>query len=94
MGGENADTDTDTDRVAVTADGDWTGDVDAEEGVVVNWFVGEGGAVEAGDTLCEIQVEKVSIDIVAPVDGTLDEIVHDEDGEFTIGGTLAWIDPG
>ncbi|MFC7007344.1 lipoyl domain-containing protein [Halalkalicoccus salilacus] len=83
-----------TDRVAITAGGDWTDDVDAEEGVVVNWFVGEGSAVDDGDTLCEIQIEKVSIDMEAPIDGTLDEIVHDEDDEFTIGETLAWIEPG
>lgn len=84
----------DTDRVAVTADGDWTSDVDEDEGVVVNWFAGEGGSVDAGDALCEIQVEKVSIDILAPTDGTLTEIVLDEDDEFTIGDTLAWIEPG
>ncbi|WP_336344202.1 lipoyl domain-containing protein [Halalkalicoccus ordinarius] len=83
-----------TDRVAIAADGDWTADVDAEEGVVVNWFVGEGSAVEEGDSLCEIQVEKVSVDMEAPTDGTLDEIAHDEGDEFTIGDTLAWIEPG
>lgn len=83
-----------TDRVAITADGDWAADVDAEEGIVVNWFAGEGSAVDDGDTLCEIQIEKVSIDVQAPVDGTLDEIVHDEDDEFTVGDTLAWIEPG
>lgn len=84
----------DTDQVAVTADGDWTNDVDENEGVVVNWFAGEGSAVDAGDVLCEIQVEKVSIDIPAPTDGTLTDVVLDEDDEFTIGDTLAWIEPG
>ena len=84
----------DTDRVAITADGDWTADVDAEEGVVVNWFAGEGSIIDEGDSLCEIQVEKVSIDMEAPIDGTLDEIAHGEGDEFTIGDTLAWIEPG
>ena len=84
----------DTDRVAITADGDWTADVDAEEGVVVNWFVGQGSVVEEGESLCEIQVEKVSIDMEAPTNGTVDEIIHGEDDEFTIGDTLAWIEPG
>lgn len=83
-----------TDRVAITADGDWAADVDAEEGVVVNWFAGEGGVVEEGDSLCEIQIEKVSVDMEAPIDGTLDEIILGEDDEFTIGDTLAWIEPG
>ncbi|PSP93963.1 biotin attachment protein [Halobacteriales archaeon QS_4_62_28] len=81
------------DRIAVTADGDWTGDVDEDEGVVVNWFAGEGGAVDVGDALCEIQVEKVGVDIEAPADGTVVEIVFSEDDEFTIGDTLAWIEP-
>jgi len=80
-------------RVAVRAEGDWESDVDEEQGVVINWFSKEGRAVEAGQALCEIQVEKVSIDVAATVDGTLDEIVVIEDDEFTIGDTLAWIRP-
>lgn len=83
----------DTDRVAVTADGDWTSDVDEDEGVVVNWFVGEGTVVDTDESLCEIQVEKVGVDVLAPIDGTLTEIVLGEDDEFTIGDTLAWIEP-
>ena len=47
-----------------------------------------------GDTLCEIQVEKVSIDILAPTDGTIAKIARREDDEFTIGDTLAWIESG
>jgi pyruvate/2-oxoglutarate dehydrogenase complex dihydrolipoamide acyltransferase (E2) component len=82
-----------SDRVAVVADGDWTGDVDAEEGVVVNWFATAGRSVAAGESLCEIQVEKVSVDVAAPVDGELVEIVRGEDDEFTVGDTLAWIRP-
>lgn len=80
-------------RVAVTADGDWESDVDETEGVVVNWFASEGRRVDAGDPLVEIQIEKVSIDIHAPVDGTLDEVLLDEDEEFSIGDKLAWIQP-
>jgi len=82
-----------TDRVAVVAEGDWSDDVDAEEGVVVNWFAKEGRPVTAGESLCEIQVEKVSVDVAAPADGELVEIVHGEDDEFTVGETLAWIQP-
>lgn len=81
------------DRVPVVADGEWTDDVDEDEGVVVNWFVKPGRHVSAGETLCEIQVEKVSIDVPAPTDGELVEIERDENDEFTIGDTLAWIAP-
>lgn len=80
-------------RVAVRAEGDWESDVDEEEGVVINWFGREGQSVDSGQALCEIQVEKVSIDLSAPVDGTLDEILLEEDDEFTIGDTLGWIRP-
>ncbi|MFB6101360.1 MAG: lipoyl domain-containing protein [Haloplanus sp.] len=83
----------DADRVPVVADGEWTSDVDAEQGVVVNWFANEGRHVEAGESLCEIQVEKVSIDVPAPAAGELLDIVCAEDEEFGIGDTLAWLRP-
>lgn len=81
-----------TERVPVTLD-EWPDDADSDEGVVVNWFVREGATVEESDSLCEVQVEKVSIDVFAPVDGSLTEIVCEEDDEFTVGDTLAWIEP-
>jgi pyruvate/2-oxoglutarate dehydrogenase complex dihydrolipoamide acyltransferase (E2) component len=78
-------------RIAIEADDHWPGDTDDDEGVVVDWFVRERAAVDEGDTLCEIQVEKASADVLAPVQGILDEIVVEEDGEFTRDDTLAWI---
>ena len=81
-----------TDRVAVTL-GEWPDDVDSDEGVVVNWFVREGGRADAGDSLCEVQIEKVSLDVYAPAAGRLTEVVVAEDGEFAAGDTLAWMVP-
>ncbi len=78
-------------RVAIRATGDWEADVDETEGILVDWFVREDRSIEEGDTLCEIQVEKVSVDIQAPVAGTLDEVVVGEDDTFEIGDTLGWI---
>lgn len=80
------------DRVAVTL-AEWPDDADSDEGVVVNWFAREGAAVEESDSLCEIQIEKVSVDVLAPLDGTLAEVVRGEDDEFARGDTLAWIEP-
>ncbi len=80
-----------SDRVPVTLE-DWPNDADSDEGIVVNWFVREGATVEESDTLCEVQIDKVSIDILAPADGTLGEIVRSEDDEFTAGEPLAWIE--
>ncbi|MDS0281065.1 lipoyl domain-containing protein [Haloarcula onubensis] len=82
----------DTDRVAVTV-GEWPDDADSDEGVVVNWFAREGAGVSEGESLCEIQIEKVSLDVYAPADGTLDEIARGEDDEFERGDTLAWVTP-
>ncbi|WP_433634227.1 lipoyl domain-containing protein [Halomicrococcus sp. NG-SE-24] len=82
-----------SDRVEVNTEDVWPDDAEANEGVVVNWFVSEGGHVDAGDDLCEYQVEKVSVDVPAPASGTVDEIVLGEDDEFERGETLAWIQP-
>ena len=81
-----------TDRAAVTL-AEWPDDADIDEGVVVNWFVREGKHVDADDSLCEVQIEKVSVDVFAPVAGTLAEVVAGEDAEFARGDTLAWITP-
>ncbi|WP_227131865.1 lipoyl domain-containing protein [Halorubellus salinus] len=81
-------------RVAVTLASVWPdGGDDVDEGVVANWFAKEGATVDAGDTLCEIQIEKVSIDVPAPVAGTVDEVVLGENDEFTREDTLAYVRP-
>jgi len=81
------------DRVALSVDSVWPHDVDTEEGVVVNWFVREGGRVDEGDSCCEVQVEKVSFDVHAPVAGEMTEIVHGEDDELEREDVLAWLEP-
>ena len=81
------------DRVAIDTGEIWPEDADEEEGYVANWFVPAGATVEAGDVLCEIQVEKVSIDVAAPVDGELVEVALPEDAEFRRGATLAYVRP-
>lgn len=82
----------DEDRVAVTLS-TWPDDADSDEGVVINWFTREGAHVQEGESLCEVQVDKVSVDVLAPAEGTLAEIVCGEDDEFTHGETLAWLTP-
>lgn len=80
-------------RVAVDSADVWPTDADADEAVVVNWFVGEGSHVEAGVDVCEFQVEKVSVDVPAPTTGTVEEIALGENAEFERGAVLAWIRP-
>ncbi|MFD1564071.1 lipoyl domain-containing protein [Haloarchaeobius amylolyticus] len=81
------------DRVAVETSDRWPDDADEDVGVVVNWFAAKGSRVEAGNAICEFQVEKVSVDVPAPATGTLEEIVIGEDEEFERGDRLAWIRP-
>ncbi|MDH3500426.1 MAG: lipoyl domain-containing protein [Acidimicrobiia bacterium] len=42
-----------------------------EEGVVTAWMVDEGSSVATGALIAEVQVEKVSQDVLAPVDGVV-----------------------
>lgn len=84
------------DRVPVAVSDIWPAEADEEgieEGVVVNWFVREGRAVNEGETLCEIQIEKVSIDVPAPVAGTLEEVAIGEDEPIRRDSVVAYIDP-
>ena len=48
------------------------------EGVLVSWYVDEGAAVTADQLIAEVQVDKVSADVVAPAAGVLHRIVEEE----------------
>jgi pyruvate/2-oxoglutarate dehydrogenase complex dihydrolipoamide acyltransferase (E2) component len=53
-------------------------DPDAE-GIVGTWFVRDGQAVKAGQVIAEVQVEKVSQDVEAEVDGVIRLLVAEEE---------------
>jgi len=78
--------------VAIDPDAVWPADAeDVEEAVVANWFVREGSSIEAGDTVCEIQIEKVSIDVPAPVTGVLESVEVGDNQEFRRGDPLGYV---
>ena len=54
---------------------------------MITWFAREGREVSAGERLCEVQVEKVDVDVHAPAAGTLAEIAREGRGD-----ALAWIE--
>ncbi|WP_273837694.1 lipoyl domain-containing protein [Halococcus sp. PRR34] len=82
------------DTVAVETEGVWPDDSeDIEEAIVANWFVREGSVVTAGDPIAEIQIEKVSIDVPAPVGGEIVAVLVEEQDEFRRGDVLARILP-
>lgn len=61
------------------------------EGVVGTWFVNHGETVTAGQVIAEVQVDKVSQDIEAPVAGTMYQHVA-EGVAIAQGAPLARID--
>lgn len=48
------------------------------EGVLSTWFVRTGESVRAGQVIAEVSVDKVSMDVEAPVDGTVTCLVEEE----------------
>jgi len=48
------------------------------DGVVATWFVKTGETVKAGQVIAEVMVDKVSVDVEAPVDGVITCLVEEE----------------
>jgi 2-oxoglutarate dehydrogenase E2 component (dihydrolipoamide succinyltransferase) len=65
---------------------------DIEFATIAEWRKAEGDAVSAGETILEIETDKVTQDVEAPVTGTLSEIVAVEGDEVKVGALLAVID--
>jgi len=61
------------------------------EGVLATWFVSEGATVAPDQLLAEVQVDKVSADVVAPEAGVVHLLV-DEDSAVRQGTPIARID--
>jgi pyruvate dehydrogenase E2 component (dihydrolipoamide acetyltransferase) len=53
---------------------EWT-ESTAEEGFIANWFVGSGTHVRAGQVLGELMVEKATLEIPAPQDGVIQNVL-------------------
>jgi len=65
---------------------------DVDEGVVVAWFKRPGSQVREGEPLLEVQMEKVSFEVPAPVSGKLLEIHVDKDDVVRTGQVIALIE--
>lgn len=61
------------------------------EGVLATWFVGDGAEVSAGQLIAEVQVDKVSCDVVASVAGVIRLLVAEE-AVVTQGSPIARIE--
>lgn len=64
------------------------------EALVDQWLVREGDRVRAGQTIAVVVLVKASIDIAAPADGTVSQILVEKDATFKPGQTLARLTTG
>ncbi|SFG45769.1 2-oxoglutarate dehydrogenase E2 component [Palleronia marisminoris] len=61
------------------------------EATIATWFKKPGDSVEADEMLCELETDKVTVEVPAPVSGTLDEIVAQEGETVGVDALLAHI---
>lgn len=66
--------------VEIKENEDLTPDADIE---IFEWAVGNGEPIKKGDKMVEVMVDKTSIEIASPADGTLTVLV--EEGEIVSG---------
>ncbi|NNK77838.1 MAG: 2-oxoglutarate dehydrogenase complex dihydrolipoyllysine-residue succinyltransferase [Litoreibacter sp.] len=59
------------------------------EATVSTWFKQPGEAVSADEMLCELETDKVSVEVPAPISGVLQEILAVEGDTVAAGGRLA-----
>ena len=62
---------------------------DMQEGTIVRWLKKVGDEVKKGDSIAEIETDKVTIEIEAFASGTLTQIVADEGAVVPVGATIA-----
>ena len=64
------------------------------EATVSSWFKTVGDTVSADEMLCELETDKVSVEVPAPAAGTLTEILAGEGETVQAGGKLALMSSG
>ncbi|MBK1636741.1 biotin/lipoyl-containing protein, partial [Rhodovulum adriaticum] len=64
------------------------------EATVSSWFKQPGDAVERDEMLCELETDKVSVEVPAPASGTLGQILAGEGETVQAGGKLATMTTG
>jgi len=61
------------------------------EGRIIEWMVEDGDTVEAGQPIYELETDKTSVEIEAPVAGVL-RILAEEDETYDVGHVVASIE--
>lgn len=62
------------------------------EATIASWSKNVGDSVKQDETLCELETDKVSIEVPAPTAGVIIEIVQAEGSDVAVGGLLCIID--
>lgn len=61
------------------------------EGTLVKWVVAVGSSFPRGAVIAEVETDKATSEIFAPVEGSLAEVVVREGSTVEVGSVLAWI---
>ncbi|MGH2876052.1 MAG: 2-oxo acid dehydrogenase subunit E2, partial [Solirubrobacteraceae bacterium] len=64
------------------------------EGTILEWPVKVGDSVKDGDTIVEISTDKVDMELPAPADGTITEILFEEGATVGVGEVIARMSVG
>lgn len=64
------------------------------DAVVGTWLKGEGDTVTTGETILELETDKVNLDVTADSDGVLSKIIAQEGDVVEVGASLGEIEPG
>ncbi|MDX8045649.1 2-oxoglutarate dehydrogenase complex dihydrolipoyllysine-residue succinyltransferase [Gracilibacillus sp. S3-1-1] len=62
------------------------------EGTIAEWLVNKGDSVEKGDPVCELETDKVNVEVNADYSGVIAEFVRDEGDDVEVGEIIAKID--
>ena len=62
------------------------------EGTVASWLKSEGDDVALDEPILELETDKVTIEVNAPVAGVLGEIIASEGSDVEVGGILGFIE--
>ena len=64
------------------------------EATVAKWLVKAGDAVAVDQPLCELETDKVTVEVNASVAGTIADLAVEEGASVQVGGVLCHIEPG
>ena len=64
------------------------------EAIVASWMKKPGDAVAVDEAICELETDKVTLEVNSPVAGAMGEIIAEEGAEVEVGALLAMIEEG